>query len=100
MISFACHKCGKTFSVPEEFAGRSARCKGCKEPLTVPQPAPAAAPAPTPAPAEPAAAAPTAHAKVPMRTRRLMSDASAMSRAFQDSPYIRVQSVTGDPPET
>jgi ubiquitin-protein ligase len=35
-----------------------------------------------------------------MRTRRLMSDASAMTTTFLDFPFIKVQALTGDPPET
>jgi ubiquitin-protein ligase len=35
-----------------------------------------------------------------MRTRRLMADASAMTTAFTNSPSIKVQPLTGDPPET
>jgi ubiquitin-protein ligase/DNA-directed RNA polymerase subunit RPC12/RpoP len=92
MIPFACGKCGKTFSVPDEFAGRTARCKQCGEPLVVPQPVVAKI-----VESPPAAIAQT---KLPMRTRRLMSDASAMSSAFKDFPSIKVQPIAGDPPET
>jgi ubiquitin-protein ligase/DNA-directed RNA polymerase subunit RPC12/RpoP len=96
MISFACASCGKTFSVPPEFAGRTARCKGCGEQLTVPQPVIAPLP-PVPQPHAPTAAVATA--KLPMRTRRLMSDASAMTTAFIHSASIKVQPIAGDPPE-
>ncbi|HZZ80117.1 MAG TPA: protein kinase, partial [Gemmataceae bacterium] len=36
MISFSCSKCGKSFSLKPEFAGRKTTCSGCKEPLVVP----------------------------------------------------------------
>ncbi len=84
MISFSCHNCGKSFNVPDEYAGRSARCKGCSATVTVPEAA-----------AEPAAP----KAKIPMRIRRLMSDAEAMATAFQNFPSIRVEAIAGDPPE-
>ena len=89
MISFTCDSCGKTFKVPDEFAGRSARCKGCGAKLTVPLPASAL---------EEAAAA-LKPAKVPMRVRRMMADAQAMAAMFRDFPLIRVQAVAGDPAE-
>jgi ubiquitin-protein ligase len=63
--------------------------------LTVPQPV--VAPLPEPPPAPIIIGGP---AKIPMRVRRLMSDASAMSSAFLDFPLIKVTAGAGDPPET
>ena len=87
MITFACGGCGRSFSVPEAFAGRKATCKSCGAQVSVP-----AAPQPpgAPAPAEP---------KVPLRIRRLRSDALQMASAFRDSPLIRVRNSVGDPPD-
>jgi ubiquitin-protein ligase len=93
MIQFNCPGCGRAFSVPPAYAGRSATCKSCGTKVTVPMPgtapaaSPAAAPAPAPAP------------KVPMRTRRLIADAKQMSEAFAGSELIKVRPVAGDPPE-
>jgi ubiquitin-protein ligase len=36
MISFNCEKCGKLFRVPDEYAGRSAKCKICGNMVKVP----------------------------------------------------------------
>ena len=36
MIAFTCSECGKTFRVPDQFAGRSAKCKICGNTVTVP----------------------------------------------------------------
>jgi ubiquitin-protein ligase/DNA-directed RNA polymerase subunit RPC12/RpoP len=81
MIAFNCHSCGKLFSVGEEHAGRTARCKACGATVTVP------------ALAQP-------NAKIPMRTRRLRADADAIAAAFADFPLIRPTPVAGDPAET
>jgi dienelactone hydrolase len=35
-IQFVCPTCGKQYAISEQFAGRSARCKACKAPFTVP----------------------------------------------------------------
>ncbi len=82
MIAFTCGQCGKPFRVPDEYAGRSARCKVCGSQVTVPT---------APPPPGPAA--------VPMRTRRLRADAAAMTTAFADFPPIAVEPLAGDPPE-
>jgi hypothetical protein len=37
MIRFACPSCGMAASAPEECAGRSAKCRGCNNPIVVPQ---------------------------------------------------------------
>jgi hypothetical protein len=36
MIRFACPYCGKQLSAPEECAGRSSKCQGCGQTVTVP----------------------------------------------------------------
>jgi ubiquitin-protein ligase len=97
MISFACPGCRRSFSVPETYAGRRATCKTCGGAVVVPAPAAAAmaVPVPSSAPA-PGAAAP---AKVPLRIRRLQSDAKQMAQAFAESPLIKVLSATGNPPD-
>src|SRR5437868_621782 len=38
MIAFSCAHCGMKLKVKPEFAGRSANCPTCKQPLTVPSP--------------------------------------------------------------
>jgi ubiquitin-protein ligase len=92
MISFTCDKCSKAFKVPDDFAGRSAKCKICGNPLIVP--GVAAAVAPQPVVPEPAPV------KIPMRTRRLRADAQAMSTIFAGSAEINVKPLAGDPPES
>jgi len=86
MITFACTRCGRSFSVPEAFAGRKATCKTCGAQVSVP-----AAPEPV--------ATPAASVKVPLRIKRLRSDALQMASAFRDSQFIRVRSSMGDPPD-
>lgn len=93
MITFNCGGCGRSFSVPDEFAGRKAKCKTCGVAVVVPPPT---AVDPAPPTADPAPAAP----KLPMRTRRLMADAQQMAEAFARSQLIRVRPVAGEPPET
>ena len=39
-IKFRCKSCDKTISVRAEYAGKKARCPGCKQPLRVPSPRP------------------------------------------------------------
>jgi len=97
MIGFTCAGCGRSFTVPDSFAGRKATCKSCGAPVTVPElssGSPAGAPEAAPSPA---AAAPVR--KVPMRQRRLGADAEQMATAFRDFPLIRVVSTKGEPPE-
>lgn len=38
MIDFNCPQCNALFSVPDNLAGRRARCKKCATPLTIPKP--------------------------------------------------------------
>lgn len=86
MISFQCDACHKTFTVPDSYAGKRARCRGCRAEVRVPE---AAAPAPAaPAPNRPS-----------LRVRRLIADAEAMRQAFHRSPIISIESTQGDPPE-
>jgi ubiquitin-protein ligase len=85
MITFACGGCGRSFSVPEAFAGRKATCKTCGAQVTVP-----AAAQPVVAPAQ---------AKVPLRIRRMRSDALQMASAFRNSQFIHVGNPIGDPPD-
>jgi ubiquitin-protein ligase/DNA-directed RNA polymerase subunit RPC12/RpoP len=87
MITFQCGGCGRAFSVPDEFAGRKARCKTCGNQVVVPHPDAAVAPPPPAAP------------KLSMRQRRLMADAQQMTDAFRKSDRIRVKPAAGEPPE-
>ena len=91
MISFTCKQCQKQFTVPDTYAGRRARCKGCRNEVVVP-------PAPKPTGAGKSSAAP-AVPKPPMRVRRLTADATAMRTAFASCPHIKIQKTIGDPPE-
>ena len=61
MISFTCDKCGKAFKLPDQYAGKTARCKVCGNALTVPE---------VKVLAESIATIP-APSKIPMRTRRM-----------------------------
>jgi ubiquitin-protein ligase len=103
MISFTCDKCGKTFKVPDTYAGRTANCKICGNALRVPELALAAAESAQPEPLTGSSTATTQAAppptKVPMRTRRLRADAEAMATAFGNFPAIRVTPLAGNPPE-
>jgi ubiquitin-protein ligase len=87
MITFQCGGCGRAFNVPDEFAGRKAKCKTCGNQVVVPHPDAAVAP---PAPDAP---------KLSMRQRRLMADAQQMGDAFRKFDRIRVKPAAGDPPE-
>ncbi len=40
LIKFQCKACGKKMGVRPEYAGKKARCSGCKQPLRVPTPRP------------------------------------------------------------
>jgi ubiquitin-protein ligase/DNA-directed RNA polymerase subunit RPC12/RpoP len=87
MITFQCGGCGRAFSVPDEFAGRKAKCKTCGNQVVVPHPDAAVAPPPPAAP------------KLSMRQRRLMADAQQMNDAFRLFDRIRVKPAAGEPPE-
>lgn len=97
MISFTCGGCGRSFSVPEHLAGRKATCKTCGQLLTVPAAPPAPIP-PAPTPAPPSSSAEPAP-KIPLRIRRLQSDAKQMKSAFSNFPPIRIRKKTGNPPD-
>lgn len=116
MITFCCEKCGKTFSVPDSYAGRHAACKSCGAALTVPSASGSVTSQSTtnsnalPNPEQPIAttpskgasnsdASPSAPPKLPMRVRRLMADAEQMRTVFQSSPLIQVMSASGNPPD-
>jgi ubiquitin-protein ligase/DNA-directed RNA polymerase subunit RPC12/RpoP len=104
MISFTCEGCGRTFSVPDEFAGRRAKCKGCGGQVVVPAAAEPSATIEDTAPADVAFAAPLSQhglpsPKIPLRIRRLMSDAKQMKDAFANFPFIKIRSSTGNPPD-
>jgi ubiquitin-protein ligase/DNA-directed RNA polymerase subunit RPC12/RpoP len=87
MITFQCGGCGRAFNVPDEFAGRKAKCKTCGNQVVVPHPDAAVAPPPPAAP------------KLSMRQRRLIADAQQMSEGFRKFDRIRVKPAGGDPPE-
>lgn len=105
MIEFSCGGCGKVFAVPDQYAGRRAKCKACGGEVQVPvKQAPAAVQTPAPAVSAPAAAAtapasPRVDPKLPLRTRRLMAEAEQMRSAFAERGPITIESTEGDPPE-
>lgn len=117
MIEFNCPNCRKRFKVPDELAGRAAKCKACAALLRVPAATPVGVGATEPAVATAAAvatvAAPVAAAapakagsggggggaRIPMRMRRLMADAQHVAEAFKDSPMIHVLEMQGQPPD-
>ena len=86
MIEFACTGCGKSFSVPDAYAGRSAKCKGCGATITVPT-------------ATKSVSDPAPVAKPGVRYRRLTADAQQIAHAFADFPAIKIIHTQGDPPD-
>lgn len=109
MIAFTCDGCGRSFTVPDSFAGRKAKCKNCGAPVVVPAAADVLAPAmamagaggaepKTEQPVE-TGTTPAAPRRIPMRLRRLTADAEQMAAAFADSPHVRVVSARGTPPD-
>jgi ubiquitin-protein ligase/DNA-directed RNA polymerase subunit RPC12/RpoP len=92
MIRFTCPTCTKPFAVPDEYAGRRARCKACGGEIVVPDTEAAL-------PATPEPAAPAATPKLPVRTRRLMADFEQMKAAFLHFEPIKLVKAVGDPPE-
>lgn len=90
MISFDCPTCGKTFTVPDSYAGRKARCKGCGNELQVPAAADSTA-LPTPEP--------VVTNRPSLRIRRLIADAELMRKTFAQTPHIRIEGTEGSPPE-
>jgi ubiquitin-protein ligase len=106
MIGFTCAGCGRSFTVPDSFAGRKATCKSCGAAITVPElssvagvPAATGSGAGVVATAPPTGPGQAPVRKVPMRLRRLGADAEQMAAAFRDFPLIRVVSTKGEPPE-
>lgn len=97
MIEFACPGCGRKFSVGDHLAGRRATCKTCGGVIQVPGAAPVSLPRAESA--ETAVAAPSPARKVPMRVRRLQSDAEQMQKTFAAGGLIRVKPLAGDPPD-
>ena len=89
MIDFTCPQCHAAFSVPDNLAGRRARCKKCQTPLTIP-----AAEA-RDVFIEPEQKGP----KLPPRTRRLKADSDQMKQAFGSFPLIKIRAMEGDPPD-
>ena len=90
MIDFRCPTCSKPFRIPEDYAGRTAKCKACGGALTVPSPHGVTLPSPVQPPMD---------QRLPMRTRRLIADAQTMADAFRNSSVIRILHTEGDPPE-
>lgn len=84
MIAFECDSCQKPFTVPDSYAGRRARCKGCGKEIRVP-----AAVAPDP----------SASSKPSLRVRRLIADAELMRKTFAASKNIHIAATEGSPPE-
>jgi len=75
MITFNCPGCGKKFAVPEEHAGRKARCPGCKGTITIPSPAGAAPQRPRQQPAASRQPAPAARGQAGVQEARQSSPA-------------------------
>jgi ubiquitin-protein ligase len=86
MIAFSCNGCGKTYSVSDALSGRRGRCKSCGEAVVVPA-------------ATARLATGTGIATLPVRTRRLLADARQVAEAFENSPFVRVHAVSGNPPD-
>jgi len=88
MIEFTCSGCGRSFSVPQTYAGRSARCKGCGATLTVPTVGDPRRGLGGQSPGTPS-----------VRFRRLMADAQQIAQAFAYYPKINILKTQGDPPD-
>lgn len=105
MITFTCTGCGRSFTVPEQYAGRRAKCKECGASVEVPAFAHAGVggsadlDSPSIVAATGSGAPATPAPRIPMRVRRLNSDAQQMAVAFADFPPIRVVSTRGTPAE-
>ena len=96
MIQFTCNGCGKHFAVPDTYAGRHARCKGCGGMVQVPAAPPDQ---PTDQPAD-RSAAQSPPPRLPLRSRRLAAEAEQMRQAFSSAASpIQIESTQGDPPE-
>jgi ubiquitin-protein ligase len=88
VIEFSCPGCGKFFSLRDEHAGKTARCKRCGASLTVPMPRARGAAEDLPP------------GKLPVRTRRLAAEAVQIQEAFAESACIQIVETKGEPPET
>jgi hypothetical protein len=99
MIRFTCPGCGKSYSIGDEAAGRTALCKACGCTIVVPSNRPSTNKIVIGFDNSQTGKTGSAQTKLPPRTRRLMADAEQMRRAFEGFPLIRVLSMTGQPPE-
>jgi DNA-directed RNA polymerase subunit RPC12/RpoP len=85
MIDFSCSFCGKALQVSDQHAGKPARCPGCGQIVTVPEPAKAQ-------PAERIEEHPKAETAVPYKTppkpakKAEEAAASAMGEEYMPSP--------------
>ena len=53
MIHFSCPKCGKKYAAPPKFAGKTVRCRSCRQKLELPRTAATGASTDSPPPAAP-----------------------------------------------
>jgi predicted Zn finger-like uncharacterized protein len=88
MIDFTCPQCQSAFSVPDNLAGRRARCKKCQTPITIPSPV-----------QETILVEPVVAPRLPPRARRLTADAEQMRAAFENFPSIKIRATHNDPPD-
>ena len=77
-IQFKCPNCGQAYSVPENNAGKKAKCKACGNPIIIPGASPAQAKQPVKG--APAAAKPAKPAQTPPPT----DQRSDMEKTFQN----------------
>lgn len=97
-IRIVCQECGVKLKVPAKYIGRTSPCPNCKAVIKV-EPLPEAIPEELPPPPI-QSAPPPGNAVLPPRIRRLMADAENLKTRLAKSPYIRIQSVQGNPPDT
>jgi ubiquitin-protein ligase len=90
MIDFNCPNCHAAFSVPDNLAGRWARCKICSGRLQIPEAEQRLVLDESPPPGP----------RLSPRQRRLKADAEQMRAAFGHFPLIKVRAMIGDPIET
>ena len=77
-INTDCPTCGKSFKVPEQYAGKTIRCKECQNTFKVPT-------ATAPKRAKPASAKPAKPVK-PVKPARMVEDDDAPIRFKEDEP--------------
>ena len=112
-IQFACTHCARVLAVNAELGGRRGRCRYCGTVLTIPlrseafraataeqNVSSATGPAVEPTRTRPTTAPVAGSPPLPPRTRRLLSDAQQMRRAFQNFEPIRIIASEGAPPTT